>query len=340
MDYEITESPQWRRSIDKKSEELVRGISDYIDQYEALPDSSKEFCKKKFWRAMAVDYIFNLNVGELVGTQTKKDTKRVLEELWTNRAGSAPATRIVDNKEREIRRKETMNTYNAMEMLHQEIRNEMEDSGLLTVQRVCDVHKVLLDGLHNNNGNLRRTDVYTRYNGEVHYYPPVDTAEQRFYDSVDSHNEYMDQLFKANTSVSKYQRTANFFKCAARLMFELVDAHPFSDGNGRMCRLLANHVLSHITPFPVVLYHSKHPNRCSRIDYIEAIVKCRNSPNEGPSDLAAMLVDGAWIGWKCLFDNLRRHDLMTPGVVIGPIVVQKSKPDHTPQRVTQLGCCI
>ena len=29
--------------------------------------------------------------------------------------------------------------------------------------------------------------------------------------------------------------TALLFKCAARLLFSFVDAHPFGDGNGRMC---------------------------------------------------------------------------------------------------------
>ena len=42
------------------------------------------------------------------------------------------------------------------------------------------------------------------------------------------------------------------FKRAARLLFDFVDAHPFGDGNGRTCRLLANYDISLITPFPVV----------------------------------------------------------------------------------------
>ena len=46
------------------------------------------------------------------------------------------------------------------------------------------------------------------------------------------------------------------FKCASRLLFDFVDTHPFLDGNGHMCRLLASYVLNLITPFPVSLYRT------------------------------------------------------------------------------------
>ena len=42
----------------------------------------------------------------------------------------------------------------------------------------------------------------------------------------------------------------SIFKSAAWLVFELLDLHPFSDGNGRLCRLLCSYVLSTCTPFP------------------------------------------------------------------------------------------
>jgi len=63
-----------------------------------------------------------------------------------------------------------------------------------------------------------------------------------------------------------------------------------------MCRLLANYVLSLITPFQVTIYRNK--SRSSRSDYVNAIVRCRDHPEEGPRALASMLVVGAWCGWK------------------------------------------
>jgi len=120
--------------------------------------------------------------------------------------------------------------------------------------------------------------------------------------------------------------TAYIFKCAALLLFSFVDAHPFTDGNGRMCRLLANHVLSLITPFPVGLYHKTHPGRSGRKDYIDAIMECRSHREKGLGKLAAMLVEGAWRGWKSLFENAERRG---SGVTIGPIVVEKHKTHKT-----------
>ena len=104
----------------------------------------------------------------------------------------------------------------------------------------------------------------------------------------------------SDTFSGKY--TAYIFKCAARL-----DTHPFGDGNGRMSRLLANHIVGLIIPFPVALYH-KHEERNERMDYINAIVRCREHPEEGPCELAAMLVEGAWHGWQKLNSKLKEQD--------------------------------
>ena len=109
------------------------------------------------------------------------------------------------------------------------------------------------------------------------------------------------------------------FKCAAQLLFDFVDAHPF--GDGRMCCLLANYVLSLITPFPVAPYDSGE-GRSGRKDYVDAIVECRKNRDKGPGTLAAMLIEGTWRGWKIL---LEKHDFFTSMInPIGPVAVCKS----------------
>lgn len=309
MDYSMTEKPEWRKN-EKTTSELLQEISCFKSRYDELKVKDSLFAEEKFARAMAVEYVVNSNLGELVGTQTEDDTLKVLEEFWDNSVQG-------DNLSNKSRT-ETLNTYKAMEYLHKTVAKEMGGTGLLTVQLICDTHKILLEGLHREKGEIRQRDVWTRYNGNIHFYPDPVVAQQRFYGLIDRHNTYIAQLSK----FSEQDKIEYVFKCAAQLLFEFVDAHPFYDGNGRMCRLLANHTISQISPFPVSIYHGHNcPNsRCTRSDYIDAIVRCRENPNDGPGDLAAMLVEGAWIGWKNLCCNLerRRNDSQ-----IGPIVVQK-----------------
>lgn len=295
----------------------IERITRYRLDYEGLPEDSKQFCTQQFARAMAVDYIHKLNVGEAVGTQSKEDTQEILRKIFDESMGGEDDTKRSEKKTEE---KETMNTYRAMKLLHEK-HKEMDNTGMLTVQEICGVHKVLLEGLHPDCGNIRTTKTYTRWHGSPFFYPKPEMAKELFYTLVDHHNMYMEAC-PPDSTTNEY--TAYIFKCAARLLFEFVATHPFGDGNGRMCRLLANYVLGLITPFPVSLHHMPKQEKRWRNDYLEAIVRCRENPEEGPRDLAAMLVEGAWQGWESLFHNLEKRRQLQPGVEIGPIVVQKN----------------
>ena len=294
--------PSWRESeVETTTSERVKEISTYREQYESLPHKVRKFCEDDFARAMTIDTIYHLNIGELVGTQTMDCTKAVLESLMQRRNEGSSGSELEKMQEE----RETINTYKAMNHLHEVIHTEMMKTGLLTVQQICDVHKVLLSGLHKKAGELRQTEVFTNWHGGIHYYPHPRVAAQKIYSIIDQHNFHMD-----SRPETTFEDTAFIFKCAAWLLFNFVDTHPFADGNGRMCRLLANYVVSLITPFPVSLYHRKHPHRSGREDYINAIVCCRDHPDEGPQELAAMLVEGAWQGWRYLFSNLQRRQEM------------------------------
>ena len=158
----------------------------------------------------------------------------------------------------------------------------MNKTGLLTVQQICDVHRILLSGLDSRAGELRSTRVCTEYCGHIHWYPEPAAASEII---VDHHNFHMD---RRPGQASLPEDTWYIFNCAAWLLFHVVNTHPFPDSNGHTGRLLANYVLSLVTPFPVPLYSA------NREDYVGAIVHCREQPEEGLQKLVAMLVKGAW----------------------------------------------
>ena len=318
LNFNFTEFPQWRKSKEGTSK-LLAEIVDFFKRYEQLPQVAKQFCKTSFVPLMTVKFVFNVNVGESVGTQTENGTQAVLDDYRINKETSNGST------EREsVKEKDSLVTINVYEALKQffELHKEMANTGKLTVTLVCDIHRVLMNGLHKDAGELRKARAYAM--GDDHVYPEPIVAELLFNACIDHHSIHMSYYHKELAEKAPSVESFGYlFKCAARLLFDFVDAHPFGDGNGRMCRLLANHVLSLITPFPVSPYSSGE-GRSRREDYLDAIIECRSHRDKGPATLTAMLIEGTWRGWKNLFDNLEKNNLLTSINPIGPVVVNKS----------------
>lgn len=291
LDFTIPEQPSWREedeSTSKKLDDIIR----WRKQYDALTEEDKQICEKQFARVMAIEYVYESNVGESVGTQTYEDTKEILECLMTKKNVQRNWTT------EEI---ETINTEAALRRMHElHTQSEMDHTGLLTVQQICDIHKILLSGLRllqGDEGNLRKTVTYTkRPNGDTHYYPEPGQIEAMIYGAIDEHNIHMEYMPPVT---SMETRIPYIIKSAAWLLARFVTIHPFGDGNGRLCCLLANYVLSLVTPFPVHVYQTAN---VEREDYINAIIQCQDDDSD-PLDLAALLVDSIWIGWNSLFKS-------------------------------------
>ena len=129
---------------------------------------------------------------------------------------------------------------------------------------------------------MRKEIAYVMWNDKDYFYPEPMVTEQLFYAFIDHHCSHMMHYHKKLAQKGPIVESFDYlFKCAAQLMFDFVDAHPFSNGNGRMCRLLANYVLTLITPFLVALYSSGE----GRKDYMNAIVECRDHRDKGPGTL-------------------------------------------------------
>ena len=88
----------------------------------------------------------------------------------------------------------------------------------------------------------------------------------------------------------------DLFKLSALVMFNFLDIHPFSDGNGRLARILASYILSlaHFSPVSI----SSFSDLKDRDVYLDVIQACRDSSDQRPRDLTALLVESSWIAWR------------------------------------------
>lgn len=239
LDYELEENLPWRAEGDRKEvSAMLQEVAEMKERYEreGLAESERPFCES-FARGMAVDHIYHTNVCESIGTQTYGDTQSAVDDFFaTNDEGESTSTSV----------KETKNMCRALERMHG-FHTKMDGSGLLTVCQLLDVHKIVLEGLHRNAGKLRDTVVRTETPEEgIHYYPRPELVEELLYSVIDRHNAHMEALEKKvkDGHMTAVKKVLYVVKCAAWLLYNFVHVvHPFVDGNGRMCRLMANYVL-------------------------------------------------------------------------------------------------
>ena len=274
--------------------ELLAEIVEYGRRYFDESDDLKPRCHS-LGKELDVEFLYKTSVGESVGLQSVEDIESAIDAYTDNNAN-------VLKEEEE--RKETINLYRALKYANK-LHEEMKNTGLLTVQQICDIHRVLMTGLRNDAGEIRKHDVFTVCKDqEIHLYPAPLVAEQILYACVDHHCIQMSRLEKLPVDKLMSLENVEFiFKRAARLLFDFVDAHPFGDGNGRTCRLLANYVTSLITPFPVTPTCGE---KNMKGDYLKAIIECRDHRDKGPGALASMLIMDTWKGWKRLFQNINQ----------------------------------
>ena len=127
---------------------------------------------------------------------------------------------------------------------------------------------------------------FTQFQGKTYYYQQPEDMQETVCVLLDRFNSLFVQSNDKNPESNKL---LNIFKCVAWLVFELLDLHPFSDGNGRLCRLLCSYVLSTCTPFPSPI--------CSH-EFQDALVAARESIARHPIRLTTLLIDSNLMTWR------------------------------------------
>jgi len=303
VNFELVELTNWKAEhlCSDRISQLVAEIVEFKKKYDSLSHDFRTQYSSLLTQ-MAVEFVYKTNIGESVGLQSKESTRVAIDE-YSKDYKVDNSFSDVGPMSKDKEKTETVNIFKALEYVHK-LHDEMENTGEITVEQICDLHRVLMFGLRDDAGEIRKHGVYTSYGKDraIHLYPQPAFAEQLFHACVDHHCIQISRLAKFSPDELLSTTNVEFiFKRAARLLFDFVDAHPFGDGNGRTCRLLANYVISLITPFPVV--PSCGEGQEMKENYLKAIIECRDHRDKGPGALASMLIEDTWRGWKKLFES-------------------------------------
>ena len=162
----------------------------------------------------------------------------------------------------------------------------IKGSGHLTPEKIQNVHKIMMKGEKHRNGKpvligeYRKTKVFAGF----HEFAPVSAISRLVTDAL---NRYY--------SADSIDPILN----SAKLFIDLINIHPFEDGNGRLCRLIISHVLmeSGLSLFPVLLssFHKR-----GRRHYIQAVKRFE----EKPSLLYTMVCKSLVKVWENFEQNL------------------------------------
>ena len=122
----------------------------------------------------------------------------------------------------------------------QHLRKFNDESGLIECsEMIQETHRILMKGLPYKETPPGEFSTCLRFDAKtLHKYPQRLNKQEveRFVDDIiDAYNAH---IFRNQLTID----------VIAQMICRLLAEHPFGDGNGRLCRLLANHALKAIKP--------------------------------------------------------------------------------------------
>ena len=232
--------------------EILQKVEDFVSRSEKHP------YEKIFSQRAAVVFVYSSNKMEqtLPRGVSEQETFQCLETLFEEGADAndhQPAAWRADGGDRGEMRAQMMQHCKALCLASEWSRDPFHK---LDADKICRLHKILMHssvdemGQPIKAGEIRNTGAFT----SGHTYP--DASRERLEHAVQKYYESM-------------ERKEHFLVSAATLFYEVIQAHPFQDGNGRLCRLLLNYALER-TGFPFAVPLTSGHSR-SRKHYILAI---------------------------------------------------------------------
>ena len=283
ISFDALENPPWHRTRSTSQrvltvKEMITEIAEYRNRWEQATKEHvyNEGVVKKVREQSVVNFIFHVNKEEEHGLCTRSETKHFLRSCSSESRRNS--TRLFSLKEQE-----TLNLRNAYENLVDKIEREERtcDYGLLEASLLQETHRLILQDVplpkgFTKPGTMSNKPRVTEFRGEIYHYAHPEDMESAVVNLLDKYNFLFDSCTK--DGLKSFEGLYNFFKTCAWILMELLDLHPFSDGNGRLCRILCSYSLSKLNPFPTPIYNVWTDS--SKDDYIEALVQARTSPGK------------------------------------------------------------
>ena len=219
--------------------------------------------KKQYWMVDDVEYEHVKNKVNILSELTQKRKNHIYVDEFLKEwnvifaRGTYALEGEIDDKTKDFKRQ--------MDNFLTALKYIQNINGRLTPEEIKTVHKLVMMGEKHKNGEhvligeYRKTPVFAGY----HEFVPFSVIPKMVTDALDRYYSK-----KSNDPILN----------AVKLFIDLINIHPFEDGNGRTCRLIISHVLmkSGLSLFPVLI-SSFH--RRERRHYIQAVKRFEYCPS-------------------------------------------------------------
>lgn len=215
--------------------------------------------KKQYYEYLINEFgvLFTYHSNRIEGTNTTltlNDTKKILNNTYDF------STIVDSNKQREIN--ETLNHQKAFKYIFS-ILDKNED--IITI--IKSLHQIIGSGIIEGAGDYKIHENYLINSRgiEIDFTHPKDVQKR---------------MLELKTKYNNEWKELTAFEKAIYLHTAIINIHPFSDGNGRVARLIMNYELIKNNYPPVLINESQKLSYYSVIEEINMNTDYQNSPFE------------------------------------------------------------
>lgn len=305
INYDFLDPPSWTNQEEgvPSAEEMIDQIIDFQMSWNTLEIKIEAQCLKEIQERFREKYC-DINTDPLKD-ESEPEREKKEQESRNLRMLLESFANIVEEEKRQRR---------------DDIEGEDQlNCGLIEKSMVENAHKIAVAGIKIKDGctkpgTFSEQRRITTFKGELHEYPRPDDMGKE----VDLVLDRFNSLFFGSTrKTDKREELKGIIKSLAWLLFEMLDLHPFGNGNGRLFRSFCYYVLSSRghTMFPCPIYHvcdereNNDHSACRKPCkdcYEQVIVDARKSDTRHPRELATMLVESCWRTWGEFMEEIQK----------------------------------